>query len=144
MTREQLQRLRQLHATMNRLKLKRSRIMDSATKVTPALTGMPGSASVGDKVSAAAVKLTALEEAYQSALEELDKLTALAREEIDKITDTDMHAILYLRYVKGIGPMRIINMVHMSRTQVYRYLTIGENALVNLGRFGTVWDTLGL
>lgn len=129
MTREQLDRLRQLQGIRNRLRIKRGRIMDAATKITPALTGMPGSGEVGDKVGGAAVKLTALEEAYAGALQELDELTELARKEITAIKDTDTYAVLYLRYVIGVNPTKISYMVHMCERNVYRILRLGEKEI---------------
>lgn len=130
MTREQLERLRQLQSVKGRLRLQRGRIMDSATKITPALTGMPASGEIGDKVGGAAVKLTALEEAYADALQELDNLQEQLRKEIADIKDADTYGILYLRYIIGINPTKISYMVHMCERQVYRILRLGEKEII--------------
>lgn len=119
-TKHELQRYLQIDAQIDELVAERCALMDRATKITPALNGMPHAPGVSDKIGNAVALIDSIDQKIA------EKMTEL-REEKDKIEcaiscvqDVRMQTVLRYKYICGMTLERIAEKMDVSERHIIR------------------------
>ncbi len=97
-----LNRYRKLDKEMGRKCEELSHWRSRATKITPALTGMPGGGAAGDRIQDAVEKIVALEGEINVEIDRLLQVRGEIEKAIKTVPDDTLRTLLELRYIDGL------------------------------------------
>ena len=105
---------------------------ETATNISPVLSGMPHGSNVSSKVESGAVAMVEIYEAYREMLESLGSMRQELNELISSLDNDDDIAIMRYRYIFGYSPKMIPNKVKLSLRSVFYHLSHAEKTLIRL------------
>ncbi|MDD3230984.1 MAG: hypothetical protein PHE09_17485 [Oscillospiraceae bacterium] len=97
-----LNRYRKLDKEVGRKCDELSHWRSRATKITPALTGMPGGGAAGDRIQDAVEKIVALEGEIDVEIDRLLQVRGEIEKAIKTVPDDTLRTLLELRYIDGL------------------------------------------
>ena len=102
-----------------------------ATRITTAITGMPGGhGSSRSQTEEGAIMLAAAKDAYHEAIAELEAMRKELSPIIDTLEDPDEKAVARMRYIYGYDPDEITQAINYHPRTVYRKLKRAERKLL--------------
>ncbi|HCM24092.1 MAG TPA: hypothetical protein DHW78_07205 [Ruminococcaceae bacterium] len=115
-----LNRYRKLDKEVDRKCDELSRWRSRATKITPALTGMPGGGVAGDRVQDAVEKIVALEGEINAEIDRLLQVRGEIEKAIEAVPDDTLRTLLELRYIDGLTWEKIAVKLNYSYMHICR------------------------
>lgn len=103
---------------------------DSATNISPVLTGMPHGSGTTSKVETGAVALVEVYEAYREMFENLESMRKELDEMLPSLGNDDDIAIMRYRYIFGYSPKMIPRKINLSERSVFYHLLHSERELI--------------
>ena len=101
-TKLELQKYLQIDAQIDELILERCALMDRATKITPALNGMPHAPGVSDKICNAVAVIDSIDQKIADKMTELREEKERIEMAIANIPDARLRILMRYRYIQGL------------------------------------------
>lgn len=119
MTKRDLQKYLLVDAQIDELILERCALMDRATKITPALNGMPHAPGVSDKIGNAIAILDGIDKKIVDKIDELREEQEKIEAAIYSIPDDRLIMLMRYRYILGMTWEKIAESMNIKLRQAY-------------------------
>lgn len=119
-TKQELQKYLQIDAQIDELIVERCALMDRATKITPALNGMPHAPGVSDKIGNAVAIIDSIDQKIADKMTELREEKERIEHAISCVQDVRLQTILRYKYINGMTLEQIAEKMDMSERHIIR------------------------